>query len=57
MPINKLQKDFDVSFLSAFKTPARTRYFYDITERNDIDDLYDIIAFARTEKIPFFIVA
>lgn len=57
MPISKLQTDFDVSFLSAFKTPARAKYFYDITEKGDIDELYDIISFARTEGIPFSFIA
>lgn len=57
MSISKLQKDFDVSFLSAFKTPARTRYFFDITDRDGTEELFDIISFARLQKLPFFIIA
>lgn len=57
MSISKLQTDFDVSFLSAFKTPAKSRYFFDITDRDATEDLFDIISFSRIQKLSFSIIA
>ena len=51
-----LEHDRDVGFLSAFKTPAKARYFLDITERYQIDLLPIAYSFAREQGIPLMIV-
>jgi UDP-N-acetylenolpyruvoylglucosamine reductase len=51
-----LQEDIDITHLSAFKTPARTRYFYDITEREEALGLKGISDFAKKHEIPLVII-
>ena len=51
-----LEHDRDVGFLSAFKTPAKARYFLDITERDQIDLLPIAYSFAREQGIPLMII-
>lgn len=51
-----LEHDRDIGFLSAFRTPAKTRYFYDITERDHIMMLPMIYAFAREQGIPMMVI-
>ena len=47
-----LQTDYDITFLSAFKTPARARYFFDIHEHADIEKLHEIYLFSQELGIP-----
>lgn len=51
-----LQVDYDITFLSAFKTPARARYFFDIHEHADTERLHDIYLFAQSENLPIVII-
>ena len=51
-----LQLDHDISLLSAFKTPARTRYFFDIREHGDAEKLHEIYLFSQREKLPLIIL-
>ncbi len=51
-----LEHDRDVGFLSAFRTPAKAKYFLDITERDQIDLLPIAYAYAREQGIPMMIV-
>lgn len=44
-----LEHDRDVGFLSAFKTPAKTRYYMDITDRDQVMLLPIIATFAREQ--------
>lgn len=41
-----LLEDYDISFLSAYKTPARARYYYDMTTMDDVMLLPEIYFFA-----------
>lgn len=51
-----LQKDTNVSFLSAFKTGATARYFFDITTIDDVKMLPELFSFARESRLPVVIV-
>ncbi len=51
-----LEHDRDIGFLSAFRTPAKSRYFLDIRERDQIDLLPIVYSFAREQGIPLMIV-
>jgi len=51
-----LKTDYDITLLSAFKTPARARYFFDIHEHADIEKLHEIYLFAQVEKLPLVII-
>ena len=44
-----LEHDRDIGFLSAFKTPAKTRYYMDITDRDQVMLLPIVAAFAREQ--------
>lgn len=51
-----LQTDYDISFLSAFKTRALARYFFDVREHTDIEKLKEIYDFARENSLPVVII-
>ena len=51
-----LQLDHDITVLSAFKTPARARYFFDIHEHADIDHLPEIYQFSRESGLPIVLL-
>jgi UDP-N-acetylenolpyruvoylglucosamine reductase len=55
-PPHFLEHDRDISFLSAFKTPAKTHFFFDITERDHITLLPMIYAYACEQGIPLMII-
>ncbi len=47
-----LQIDADVTLLSAFKTPARARYFFDMRDHDDYEKLREIALWARENTLP-----
>lgn len=51
-----LREHHDISVLSAFKTPARARYFFDITDASDIEKLSDVVAFSKASDLPYIIL-
>lgn len=51
-----LQKDYNISFLSAFKTEAKARYYFDITTMDDILLLPEIYFFAKEVGIPVVLI-
>ncbi len=51
-----LLEDYDISFLSAYKTPARARYYYDMTTMDDVMLLPEIYFFAGAAWLPIVIV-
>jgi hypothetical protein len=51
-----LKPDHDITLLSAFKTPARARYFFDMHEHADAEKLHEIYLFAQAEKLPLIII-
>jgi hypothetical protein len=51
-----LKLDHDITLLSAFKTPARVRYFFDMHEHADVEKLHDIYLFSQSKCIPFVII-
>lgn len=54
--LNYLETDKDISELSWFKTPVKTRYFFELKTENDIKQLTQIIAFSRDNNIKIDIV-
>jgi UDP-N-acetylmuramate dehydrogenase len=46
-----LRENVDVSAFSAFKTRAFSRYFFEITERDDIKKLWPLLDFARQNNL------
>lgn len=51
-----LQEDANISFLSAFKTQATTKYLFDITTTDDVMLLPELFWFAREGGLPIVIV-
>lgn len=51
-----LQEDANISFLSAFKTQATTKYLFDITTTDDVMMLPELFWFAREGGLPIVIV-
>ena len=51
-----LQENFNISFLSSFKTEAITRYYFDITSYDDVLLLPEVFSFASTSDIPYVII-
>jgi len=52
-----LQENIDITHLSNFKTPAKSRYYFEVCCRHDVDKLFEIKKFANEKKIPFLIVS
>ncbi|GAB0174497.1 MAG: UDP-N-acetylmuramate dehydrogenase [Candidatus Altimarinota bacterium] len=52
-----IQENFDISFLSAFKTHAKARYYFEITTHDDILLLPEIFWFSEEHSIPLFMIA
>ncbi len=51
MILDYLKKDIDISGLSNFKTKAKSKYYFEISSRQDIDKLVDIYKFAWDNNI------
>lgn len=51
-----LQEHIDITHFSAFKTVAKARYFYDITEREEALRLPEVYHFALDHHLPFIIL-
>ena len=51
-----IQTEIDISRLSAFKTPATTRYFFELYEET-IHLLSEVYDFIEQEQLPVIIVA
>lgn len=51
-----LQEHIDITHFSAFKTPAKTRYFYDVTDSEEALRLPEIYHFAQSHHLPFMIL-
>lgn len=47
-----LSLDHDVTMLSAFKTPAKARYFFEVKDRSDILKLKEARDFAVENHLP-----
>ncbi len=52
MPPGFLSIDHDISLLSAFKTPAKTRYFFEVKEVTDLVRLREAHDFATQNNLP-----
>lgn len=54
--LNFLQKDGDISHLSNFKTKAKTKYFFEIKNLEDVEKIGLIYDFAKTQKLQVLVV-
>lgn len=52
-----LEHNKDITHFSNFKTPAITRYFYEIKEISDIANIGEIYEFCRQKWLPYIIVS
>ncbi|MDD5769373.1 MAG: UDP-N-acetylmuramate dehydrogenase [Candidatus Gracilibacteria bacterium] len=53
---NLLQKDVDITNLSNFKTKAKTKYYYEINNINDVFNLKEIINFSKENNLKLLFV-
>lgn len=51
-----LKQDYDITLLSAFKTPARARYFFEMCDHDDIEKLHEIYLFSQSQNLPLIII-
>jgi len=47
MNLEYLIKNKDITNLSNFKTLAKTKYYFEIHNRQDVEKLFDIYSFAK----------
>ena len=55
--LDTIQKNRDISHLSAFKTKAQARYYFEIITREDAEMLPEIFFFAKQSGLPIAIIA
>ncbi|MGE4443755.1 MAG: UDP-N-acetylmuramate dehydrogenase [Candidatus Altimarinota bacterium] len=53
---NTLIKDKDITHLSNFKTTAKTKYYYEINNIDDVFKLKDIIQFSQEQKLKLLFI-
>lgn len=53
---NTLIKDKDIAHLSNFKTKAKTKYYYEINNIDDVFKLKDIIAFSKEQDLKLLFI-
>jgi UDP-N-acetylmuramate dehydrogenase len=46
----------DISYLSNYRTPASSRYFFSVQNRQDIDKIYKTIVWILKERLPYIVV-
>ena len=46
-----LQENIDITSLSNFKTPAVARYYFEIKNERDVDNIFSIVQFAEDKKL------
>jgi hypothetical protein len=51
-----LIKDNDITHLSNFKTPAKSKYYFEIHDRQDVDKLVEIYKFARLNNLNILLI-
>ena len=51
-----LIKDKDITHLSNFKTPAKSKYYFEIHDRQDIDKLVEIYYFSKQNNLKVLLV-
>lgn len=51
-----LEENKDIRHLSGFKTPAKTKYYFEINNLDDVDKLVDIVNFCRQENLSYKIL-
>lgn len=56
MILDYLKKDIDISILSNFKTRAKTKYYFEINDRQDIDKLVEIYTFSKVNNIKLLFI-
>lgn len=52
-----LERNKDISRFSAFKTPATTEYFFELSVRTEFNELVAILAKMRELKLPIVYIA
>jgi hypothetical protein len=56
MTLNYLIKDKDISDLSNFKTKAKTKFYYEIHNRQDVSRLSDIYNYSKSKNLDILVI-
>ena len=56
MELDYLKRDIDITNLSNFKTKAKTKYYYEINDIEDVYKLHEISVFCKENTIPFLFI-
>lgn len=51
-----LQKNKDITNLSSFKTPATAKYYFEINQEQNIDDLVEIVQYWNKKELPLLFI-
>lgn len=55
--MNYLEKDRVITLFSNFQTPARAKYFLEISWLDDLEKLYETVCWAKSQNIPTLFVS
>jgi len=56
MTLNYLIKDKDITDLSNFKTKAKTKYYFEIYNRQDLKKMSEIYSFSKTNNLKILFI-
>ena len=52
-----LEKNKDITELSNFKTPAKTKYYFELKNEEELDNLFEINKFAKKNNLKIFFIS
>ncbi len=52
-----LEKNKNITEFSNFRTPARAKYFFEVSSRSDIEKVYQICAWAKSEGVSILFIS
>ena len=48
--MKQIQENIDITHLSNYKTPAHARFYFEISNMSDVEDVFDILTWAQKNK-------
>ena len=51
-----LQTDINISEFSNFRTPATARWYFEVNSESDVEQLKDIVDFAKSENLQILFI-
>jgi len=55
--VKYLEKNKDITEFSNFKTPTKARYFFEVVSRDDLDKLYDVYSWSKSQELPILFIS